>query len=297
MNLSLSFGSGCGRPEFGLLDLNVQSETIEYDYEIILSSTKFDINVDTFAQLVQDEVTTYVRNKLICYVEANLFNESLSYDYNIYSVDPSPKDGLNDDFEKCLSEESNPKCYPISGFITANCDSCSMIVLQTVKEAMNITDFTNKTNGSIDKVIFLGQRLPLSKESQSGFDVVANRLQSHASSVATFASENITVLGGAFIAGLVLSFSLLVFRFRRKRRQTREEFCDDNDLQLEVEQDGRKNTGLVYYGQPSASQGNREVFLDEDDGLSRNNRSGFNRQYVRESKYANGDEEFEVELY
>jgi len=296
----MSLGNGCDGPEFGFLDLSAQSETIEYDYEIIASS-KLDKNIDVFAQLIQDEVTAYVRNKLICNVEMNTFNASLSYDYNIYSVDASPKDGINHDYEKCLSEESNPNCYPINGYITVNCDSCSMIVLQTVKEAMNMTDFTDITNGS--KVIFLGQRFPPNKESQSGFDIFTNQLQSHASTLTTFASENITVMGGAFIAGLVLSFSLLIYRFRRKRRrQLQEDFCDDNDLQLEVDQDGRKNAGLVYYGEGRSTTHvsgihNREVFLDEDDSLQRNYGAGYNRQHVRESKYANGNEEFEVELY
>jgi len=197
-----------------------------------------------------------------------------------------------------------------------------MIVLQTVKEVINTKNFTNLSNGEIAQVNFLGQQFISTKKSQSGFDVFFSK---HVESITTFASDNITVLGGTFIAGLVLSFSLLIYRFKKKKRQRQlqEEFCDDNDLQLEVEEQhtsrgGKKaplvtNTGIVYYdgskvlthklSNNSTTQIEfPDVFQDEDEiarkkGYKAYDESSFNIQHIRESKYENGDEEFEVEIY
>lgn len=322
-SLEMSPDNGCdGRPEFGFLNINAQSEKIDYDYEIILSSASssnsdgdFDEgSIDVLAHMIQDEVTSYVRNKLICDVQySSVFNSTSYYGNDVYSVDASPRDALDVENEQCLSDESNPNCYPINGYISAHCDSCSMSVLQTTKEAMDTTNFTSLSNGKITQVNFLGQRFISTKQILGGIDVFFSK---HVENITNFASDNITVMGGAFIAGLVLSFSLLIYRFKSKKRQRQlqEDFCDDNELQLEVEEryasrGGKKaarvtNTGVMYYdgskdlshkvSNNSATRNDRQddVFQDED-----NNESRFNMQYIRESKHENGDEEFEVEIY
>lgn len=248
---TLSYNRGCNRPEHGVLNILARNEEIRYDYEILLASSDFAGSINIFAQLIQDEIATYTTDKLICDVQRPTFNQTQSAYYHVYDIDASPRDELNNGIGECASDESNPNCYPISGFLSVSCESCSMIVLQTVREAMENTDFSNLSHGNISKVIFLGQRV-IPDTDQSNFDVLAGQLRSGFTTITSQAAENVTVLGGAFIAGLVLSFSLLIYRFKRKKqKKVQEQFCDGNDLELEEENYPRHHkqakTGMVCY--------------------------------------------------
>jgi len=216
---------------------------VNFDYEIVVSSsfTKNNtINVSKELYAIEKQLLQHtVDNALLCGERIIYRNGS----NGILALGKSPSDKVDQTLNTCVTNSTNQNCIPINGAMTVICDNCELLILQTLKEAMEIMNFNQNEEVELSKnitnITFIGKRF-YSGSSSDILSAGGRRYDSFSYNAAGLKTDlqpsispSLTALGG-FLVGvfilLIITLSCIFHRRRQKRK--RNEILKKNKLRI-----------------------------------------------------------------